>query len=202
MITHAHGDHARARLRATCGALGRRPAAPPARARGDRRGPRVRRAADVRRRHRLVPSRGTRPRLRAGPHRARGRGLGRLRRLQARARPDAARRSSSCRCDIFITEATFGLPIYRWDPTTRWSPTCSPGGTPMPRAGRASVLFCYALGKAQRVLAELGRAHRPAGLRARRGRGADAVPIATRASAAADRAGRRAGREGEASPAR
>ena len=24
-------------------------------------------------------------------------------------------------CDTFVTESTFGLPIYRWDPTDRWS---------------------------------------------------------------------------------
>ena len=32
-----------------------------------------------------------------------------------RTRP--ASRSRSSRCDTFITESTFGLPIYRWDPT-------------------------------------------------------------------------------------
>ncbi|MBD1918593.1 MULTISPECIES: ligase-associated DNA damage response exonuclease [Cyanophyceae] len=56
-------------------------------------------------------------------------------------------------CDTFITEATFGLPIYRWESgaeTTRqiydwWQ------GDPE----RPSILFCYAFGKAQRVLSEL-----------------------------------------------
>jgi putative mRNA 3-end processing factor len=56
-------------------------------------------------------------------------------------------------CDIFITEATFGLPIYRWDSgaeTTRriydwWQRD----------RDRPSILFCYAFGKAQRVLSEL-----------------------------------------------
>jgi len=58
-------------------------------------------------------------------------------------------------CDVFISEATFALPVYRWRETpqvveeiVRWW-----------RANRerevASVLFCYALGKAQRVLAEM-----------------------------------------------
>lgn len=58
-------------------------------------------------------------------------------------------------CDTFITEATFGLPIYRWPDTAGvareiadWRAACEGEGT-------AAVLFCYALGKAQRVLAEL-----------------------------------------------
>ena len=32
------------------------------------------------------------------------------------------------RCDTFITESTFGLPIYRWDDTTRRRSTTSPRG--------------------------------------------------------------------------
>lgn len=58
-------------------------------------------------------------------------------------------------CDTFITEATFALPIYRWEETRKtvkriheWWQYC--------RANkRTALLFCYALGKAQRVLAEL-----------------------------------------------
>ncbi|NDG74864.1 MAG: ligase-associated DNA damage response exonuclease [Synechococcaceae bacterium WB8_1B_136] len=55
--------------------------------------------------------------------------------------------------DVFITEATFGLPIYRWQ-----------GGAAVAREIRAwwqaaperpSILFAYAFGKAQRLLAEL-----------------------------------------------
>ena len=59
------------------------------------------------------------------------------------------------RCHTFITESTFGLPIYRW---------CTPrqifGGIDAwwrtnAAAGRASMLFGYAFGKAQRVLASV-----------------------------------------------
>ncbi|MGN6091297.1 MAG: ligase-associated DNA damage response exonuclease [Luteibacter jiangsuensis] len=58
-------------------------------------------------------------------------------------------------CDVFVTESTFGLPIYRW-PSMRtvvadilaWVDECRDRGVP-------AVLFCYALGKAQRLLAEL-----------------------------------------------
>ena len=60
------------------------------------------------------------------------------------------------RCDVFITEATFGLPVYRWPDTATvarelidWRAACA-------AQGEAAILYCYALGKAQRVLAELG----------------------------------------------
>ena len=58
-------------------------------------------------------------------------------------------------CDTYITEATFGLPIYRWQsgPQTaaqiyRWWQS---------DLERPSLLFCYSFGKAQRVLAELAQ---------------------------------------------
>jgi putative mRNA 3-end processing factor len=58
-------------------------------------------------------------------------------------------------CDTFITEATFALPIYRWQSgqtiareVLAWWDRCID-------EGRAAVLFCYALGKAQRLLSEL-----------------------------------------------
>ena len=140
LITHAHGDHARPRhARATCA----RAWASGSCAGGWAPTPRSR-ATDTASAlafgdaHGLAPSRRPRARLRPGPHRARRRGLGRLGRLQARPPTRPARRSRSCRCDTFITEATFGLPIYRWDPIDRGGATrSSPGGTRMPRAGRA-----------------------------------------------------------------
>jgi putative mRNA 3-end processing factor len=60
-------------------------------------------------------------------------------------------------CDVFITEATFGLPIYRWDPVDQVIDALLAWWHANAAAGRASVLFCYALGKAQRVLAELAQ---------------------------------------------
>ncbi len=59
------------------------------------------------------------------------------------------------RCDTFITEATFALPIFRWDPPPTVVREIFEWWEQNRRAGRASALFCYALGKAQRVLAEL-----------------------------------------------
>ena len=56
-------------------------------------------------------------------------------------------------CDVLITEATFGMPIYRWNKGAEvaelirewWQGDRS----------RPTLLFCYAFGKAQRLLAEL-----------------------------------------------
>lgn len=60
-------------------------------------------------------------------------------------------------CDVFITESTFGLPIYRWRPPEEVAAEVHRWWMQNADAGRASVLFCYALGKAQRLLAELTR---------------------------------------------
>ncbi len=58
-------------------------------------------------------------------------------------------------CHTFITESTFGLPIYRWpiqsilfDDINQWWRNNAADN-------RTSVLFCYAFGKAQRILAGL-----------------------------------------------
>ena len=60
-------------------------------------------------------------------------------------------------CDVFITEATFGLPVFRWDPPGHTVDEMCGWWQDMRAAGRPAVLFGYALGKAQRVLAELAR---------------------------------------------
>ncbi|MGA6148840.1 ligase-associated DNA damage response exonuclease [Stenotrophomonas sp. NPDC077461] len=58
-------------------------------------------------------------------------------------------------CDTFITEATFGLPVYRWPPTPQVAADIVAWRRECEARGEAAVLLCYALGKAQRVLAEL-----------------------------------------------
>jgi putative mRNA 3-end processing factor len=57
------------------------------------------------------------------------------------------------RCDVFITESTFGLPIYRWQPQREIFAGIDEWWRGNVDHGRASVLFCYAFGKAQRILA-------------------------------------------------
>ena len=61
------------------------------------------------------------------------------------------------RCDVFITEATFALPVYRWEAPEAVVRDVFGWWESNREAGRASVLFCYTLGKAQRLLAELTR---------------------------------------------
>ena len=58
-------------------------------------------------------------------------------------------------CDVFVSEATFALPVYRWPATALQVEEIVRWWRGNRERGIASVLFCYALGKAQRVLAEL-----------------------------------------------
>lgn len=58
-------------------------------------------------------------------------------------------------CDGLVTEATCALPIYRWPDPSEVVRDILAWWEENRAHGRASVLFCYALGKAQRVLALL-----------------------------------------------
>lgn len=55
-------------------------------------------------------------------------------------------------CDVFITESTFGLPIYRWRPDEEVFADINAWWQGNVDAGRASLLLCYSFGKAQRIL--------------------------------------------------
>jgi putative mRNA 3-end processing factor len=84
-------------------------------------------------------------------------------------------------CDVFITESTFGLPIYRWSPDQELFADINGWWQRNADAGVASVLACYSFGKAQRILSgvdpaigsiivhgavePLNRAYRAAGVR-------------------------------------
>jgi len=59
------------------------------------------------------------------------------------------------RCHAFITESTFGLPIYRWRTHDEIFGGINRWWAGNARHGRASVLFGYAFGKAQRILASV-----------------------------------------------
>jgi putative mRNA 3-end processing factor len=59
------------------------------------------------------------------------------------------------RCHAFITEATFGVPVFRWDPPAQTVAEIYAWWEEMRTAGRPAVLFGYSLGKSQRVLSEL-----------------------------------------------
>lgn len=56
------------------------------------------------------------------------------------------------RCNVFITECTFGMPIYRWAPQAQVMQEIVQWWQTAAQQGQACVLYTYALGKAQRVL--------------------------------------------------
>ncbi len=56
-------------------------------------------------------------------------------------------------CQHFITESTFGLPVFRWPDQQLVADDINAWWRKNAAEGRTSVLFAYALGKAQRLLA-------------------------------------------------
>ena len=56
------------------------------------------------------------------------------------------------RCDCFITESTFGLPVYRWPAQEEVFRQINDWWQAQAKAGRPCVVYAYGLGKAQRVL--------------------------------------------------
>ena len=72
---------------------------------------------------------------------------------------DAREHNATCapfepvRCHTFITESTFGLPIYRWQPQQEVFDSINHWWRANADAGRASLLMAYSFGKAQRILA-------------------------------------------------
>jgi putative mRNA 3-end processing factor len=56
-------------------------------------------------------------------------------------------------CDVFVTESTFGLPVYRWQPTDLVAAEINDWWRTNRDAGRTSVILAYSLGKAQRLAA-------------------------------------------------
>ena len=75
-----------------------------------------------------------------------------------KAAPEFAAEDATCapfeplRCDTFISESTFGLPVYRWRAQAEIAAEINAWWAANADAGRASVLFAYSFGKAQRIL--------------------------------------------------
>ncbi|AMY70110.1 RNA procession exonuclease-like protein [Frigidibacter mobilis] len=59
------------------------------------------------------------------------------------------------RCDTFISECTFGLPVFRWRPEAAIRDEINRWWAGNAADGRVSILGAYSLGKAQRLLAGL-----------------------------------------------
>ena len=56
------------------------------------------------------------------------------------------------KCHAFITECTFGLPVFTWQPQPRVAAELNDWWATSVAAGRTPVLGAYSLGKAQRLL--------------------------------------------------
>ncbi len=61
------------------------------------------------------------------------------------------------KCHSFITESTFGLPIYKWQPQQQIFNDMQNWIAANKAAGKASIFFAYSLGKAQRILQPLAQ---------------------------------------------
>jgi len=65
------------------------------------------------------------------------------------------------KCNFFVTEATFGLPIYRWTPPSQVFTEINAWWRRNQEREKASVIFAYALGKAQRIMNGVDRSIGP-----------------------------------------
>lgn len=59
------------------------------------------------------------------------------------------------RCHAFVSECTFGLPIFKWPPAEKVFQEIESWWQNNRMQGRTSILFAYSMGKAQRVLANI-----------------------------------------------
>lgn len=64
-------------------------------------------------------------------------------------------------CHTFVTESTFGLPVFRWDSPGSIMDDIRQWWIGNQGLGRTSLLYVYALGKAQRILAALEPSEAP-----------------------------------------
>ena len=58
-------------------------------------------------------------------------------------------------CRVFITESTFGLPVYRWDPPADVIQEIVDWWKKNAEADRPSILLSYVMGKTQRIMTSL-----------------------------------------------
>jgi putative mRNA 3-end processing factor len=67
-------------------------------------------------------------------------------------------------CDVFLTESTFGLPIYRWPRQESEFAEINRWWRANAERGRTSVILAYSLGKAQRIMAGVDASIGPIGV--------------------------------------
>ncbi len=56
------------------------------------------------------------------------------------------------KCDVFVSECTFGLPVYHWENEEEVQRQINQWWCENAKEGKPSLIFAYSLGKAQRVL--------------------------------------------------
>lgn len=56
------------------------------------------------------------------------------------------------KCHVFVTECTFGLPIFKWKPQAEVFSEINNWWKKNQEEGKCSIIFGYSLGKAQRIL--------------------------------------------------
>lgn len=59
------------------------------------------------------------------------------------------------KCQLFVTESTFGLPVYRWQPDHIIRDSINQWWRESRDTGKCCLLYGYAVGKSQRLLASL-----------------------------------------------
>lgn len=65
------------------------------------------------------------------------------------------------KCNVFISESTFGLPIYKWKPQQEIFDNMNAWWDTNRANGKQSIIFAYSLGKAQRILEYLDKSIAP-----------------------------------------
>lgn len=58
-------------------------------------------------------------------------------------------------CNVFITEATFGLPVFNWRPQAEIFADMNNWWQQNQKIGRTSMISCYSFGKAQRLVTNI-----------------------------------------------
>jgi putative mRNA 3-end processing factor len=74
-----------------------------------------------------------------------------------RAEDDSCLSFEPLKCDLFVTESTFALPIYHWESPQKIAQQITQWWQDNAEESRPTLLFCYSLGKAQRLLSLLGQ---------------------------------------------
>ena len=68
---------------------------------------------------------------------------------------ETCKKYETIKTDFIISESTFGLPIFKWDDPQDTAKEITKWVSLSPK--KTSVLFCYSLGKAQRLLNEINK---------------------------------------------